>query len=140
MDLLNVINYLVPINLVLTIWLTFKQVAIDNQNLRLNLYEKRYHIYEKTISFLREFLRASISGDLQDNMADILYEYKVNVHQSIFLFDDEIEEYLLKIYTRAEIMYGKGRREQDYISEVEWLEEQIVESRKIFKPYMKFKK
>lgn len=140
MDLSGIINYLVPINLIFTIWLTFKQVAIDNQNLRLNLYEKRYCIYETTVDFLRDFLRVSLSGDFQDKMSDMLYEYKHNVHQSIFLFDDEMEKYLLKIYNCAESVYIKKQQVQDCIAEIKWLEEQKVEARKMFKPYMKFNK
>lgn len=140
MDIDTLVKYLIPINLGMTIWLTTRQVNINKQNLKLSLYEKRYSIYESTLNFLKAFLLLSLSKKSDDKMAISLVEYKIQVHQSTFLFDDEVEKYLLEILNKASSMSCKIQRNQEYIEDIEWIEKQVVEARNIFKPYLKFKK
>lgn len=131
---------LIVINVLVTIWLALRQHKISKTNLKINLFEKRYTIYESTYNFISDFL---ITYELE-KMSDLIINFKKNVHQSIFLFDDKVEEYLLKVLASAEKIYSlKSNQEyisdKDYCKEIEWFEKQKTEARVCFKKDMKIK-
>jgi hypothetical protein len=129
---------LIALNILITVWLAFRQHGINKINLKISLYEKRYKIYESTYNFLSDFLLSTFSTE-SIKRTDLIIDFKTNVHQSIFLFDDEIEKYLLKVLNSAEKIHALKCREQDYIEELEWFEKQKIEARNYFKKFMKFK-
>jgi hypothetical protein len=83
-------------------------------------------------------LIASLAKE-SDKRVDLIINFKTNAYQSIFLFDDKVEKYLLKILNSAEKINSLRCREQDYVEELEWFEKQKLEARDYFKRYMKFK-
>lgn len=125
---------LIAINLIITIWLAFIHRGTD---LKINLFEKRYKIYENTYNFISEYL-ISTSSNESDKRIELIINFKTNVHQSIFLFDDSVEKYLLKVLNSAEKINLLKCRGQDYIKELKWFEKQKIEARDYFRRFMKF--
>lgn len=129
---------LIAINTLITIWVAFRQHGINKINLKINLFEKRYKIYESTYNFISDYLKATFDKE-SDRRIDLIVNFKNNVHQSIFLFDDKVEKYLVKVLNSAEKINSLRCREQDYTKELEWFEKQKTEARDYFKKFMKFK-
>lgn len=129
---------LIAINILITVLLAFRQYGFNKINIKINLFEKRYKIYESTYNFISEYLIASLTKE-SNKRIDLMINFKTNVHQSIFLFDDKVEKYLLKILNSAEKINSLICREQDCIKEFEWFEKQKIEASDYFKKFMKFK-
>lgn len=129
---------LIAINILITAWVAFIQHEISKINLKINLFEKRYKIYENTYNFICEYLIATLAKE-SDRRIDLIINFKNSVNQSIFLFDDKIEKYLLKVLNSAETINSLKFREQDCIKELDWFEKQKIEARNYFKKFMKFK-
>ena len=78
-----------------TLALAYRQWRISKDNLRLNLYEKRYEIYLKALKFV-----ANISVNQKISLQDTL-EFRRTTDQSKFLFEPEIQEYMDEIFNES---------------------------------------
>jgi hypothetical protein len=127
------------LNLIIIVIIAINQIGISKLNLKLSLYDRRCRIYESTIEFISEYLRNIVSKN-DEKMLNLLVDFKTNIQQSIFLFDDTMETYLLQILNTALNIKSDIIRGNDFQKNVEWFELQKVEARVKFKSYMKFKK
>jgi len=95
-----------------TLALAYRQWRISKDNLRFNLYEKRYEIYLTALRFT-----ANISAHEKISLQDTL-EYRRTTDQSRFLFEPDIQKYM------DEIFYQSGQYRATIVS-LEPLEEKV---------------
>jgi hypothetical protein len=76
-------------------WLAFKQVCIAEAKLNLDLYEKRFNVFETA----RKLLAKAVQHANVDTLD--IHEFNLGVLDAGFLFDDEIENYLDGLRERA---------------------------------------
>lgn len=74
-----------------------RQTDIQNQALRLSLFERRYKIYEATEAFLIDVFSSNTNFD-----RDVQREFIRQKRESIFLFDGALENDLDEIYQEVQ--------------------------------------
>jgi hypothetical protein len=124
----------------------YNQYRLSKEKFKLDTFDKRYGIYKNTQVFLTKIFR-----DAKIEMKDI-FEFRAGTQDSIFLFKEDIPDYLenidkkardlLEIHMRLEgVPKGKERskmcREQTNL--LHWLNSQLPELKNKFAPYLKFK-
>lgn len=148
MDLSNFWQFAIVLIGVSTAWTAWSQHLINKENLKLNLFEKRFLVFKATRKFLSVvFKNAEIS--LED-----LYEYRANTSEKDFFFENDIINYLEEIDSKAFELWKLGIEIRDLpkgsneLSEKVKKESQCLESllidklpklKTVFSPYMKFK-
>ena len=113
--------------------------------LRLDLFDRRYKVYEATRKYLSAIFQEAKFTNAQ------LFEFYAGTSDAEFLFGTDVVKYLEEIRNRAIRMQtaqhvfeplpvGDERTRQidTHIEELKWLTDQLREMRKIFAPYLGF--
>ncbi|MEO8326176.1 MAG: hypothetical protein ABI618_10020 [Nitrospirota bacterium] len=126
----------------------YQQYILSRERFKLDLFEKRFAVFTGTRKFLSGIQVNSATGSL-----DGLLEYKKDIDQASFLFNEEMVSYLEEIYRHA-VALGNTRivlkdpeteaerksfATKSHRDEYTWLTNQLPELIKRFSPYMKFK-
>jgi len=128
-------------------WTGYQQHRLAKDKLKLDLFEKRFVVYKGVQRFLTHILQEA------GFEIDKLYEFRRDTQDAIFLFDDEITEYLRSIDHKALDMRTKAKQYEDMPAgeersrlceeESKLLKELIDELpflKDVFAPYLKFSK
>jgi len=123
----------------------YNQYRLSKEKFKLDMFDKRYGVYKNTQVFLSKFL---INPKIE--MKDFL-EFRAGTQDSVFLFKDDIPNYLEDIHKKAfdfwEIRRDLDGAQGDERSEMvrektelfRWLHNQLPELKNKFAPYLKFK-
>lgn len=76
-------------------YLTFHQYKLEKQKHRLELYDRRFAVFEEVNKFLSEIFRNGKTDFFK--LSNLLHQ----TNQSKFLFDDEISQYIDSLYMRG---------------------------------------
>lgn len=134
-----------PIIAVLVAYVAWQQWRVARNKLRLDLFDRRYRVYEATGKFLWAIL------DPEKFEESKVREFDRGTSDAQFLFKLKVLEYLKQIricpYER-DIYYHKAKKLppcEDITSITKafhdrtcWLSEQLVEMNKVFEPYVGF--
>jgi hypothetical protein len=126
-------------------WIAFKQARIAAAKLNLDLYDKRFKVFEAGRHFLGQFL---VHGTIR---LQEITELSVGTADAVFLFGDEVVEYLDGLRKTGVSLNGKNTRLRNMgdndpernavVDQIAALETQLsVEVPRItslFKPYLK---
>jgi hypothetical protein len=82
-------------------WIAYKQVRIAAARLNLDLYEKRFEIFEAARSYL-----GKIGQNLRVSPADV-FKFKIGVADAVFLFEDDVIAYLQTLIERGARLHVK---------------------------------
>jgi hypothetical protein len=127
-------------------FIAWHQVATTKEQIRLELFEKRYHVYAAT----RHFLSAIQTKNRTDQ--DDFQWFMRETSPSVFLFPREINSYLKEITDQASnlLLFQRKQEAQGISQQVKcelidsehevhrWLLEQLEASTKRFEPYLSF--
>lgn len=108
----------------------------------LEVFDRRVPIYRATV----EFVRAVLRGDRLS--LDELFKFAALTDEAVFLFDDDLAEYLAELYRRANrlravhvMIEPVDRREPALVNEwaalMHWFSQQFEASRIRFIPYLR---
>jgi hypothetical protein len=108
----------------------------------LDVFDRRVPVYRATIEFLRIVIKGS-SLDL-----DAIFAFATDTDEALFLFDDDLAEYLAEIYRRAvhlRAVYAMSEPpsirtpelSKEWSDSMLWFSEQFEESRRRFAPYLR---
>ena len=127
-------------------YIAFMQFKTNRDRLRLELYKKRFSVYEGLKELLNKII---ICFDVTD---DDLREFRIKTNEAAFLFDKDIVEYLKEINNKGTKLYSHNCKlkspdlpnpngyEEEEIKKISiWLQDQLEESKDIFSKYLKFK-
>ena len=127
-----------------------KQNLVAEEKLKLDLFDKRFKVYQITKEFLE--LVVHVEFDLKE-----LNKFEDNTEEAVFLFDENLSKYLDKIYFKSNNLRKIGKQhyaleqnskmseenEEDLVKKYDelnnWLIGQLEELPKVFSPYLKFK-
>lgn len=101
---------LTPIIAVIAAFIAYKQWYTNAQKLKLDLFNRRFRVYEETIKILRLILR-----NLKPNQADLQNFYEATL-EADFLFKPEVRQYLDEICNHAAILNLRNIEYNDQIS------------------------
>ena len=73
----------------------YNQYRLSKEKFKLDMFDKRYGVYKNTQVFLTKFLR-----DAKIEMDDI-FEFRAGTQDSVFLFKEDIPNYLKNIDNKA---------------------------------------
>ena len=129
------------------IFFAYQQWLINASKLKLDLFEKRYAVYNGVRKFLSVIVRETTFEDKD------LFQYYSDTSDAEFLFSSEVVEFIDQVTTKALRMrtcqrkYSRlpiGERRSELVeeegNELEWLMDQLGNLRKIFSPYLAFSK
>ncbi len=119
--------------------------VVDNK-LRLDLFDRRYKVYDAARNFVASIMREASVTESQ------LADFNIGTSDAKFLFEPDVAEYLAEIRKRAlhlrttrellkrppasdDELARLAQAENDAVS---WLGDQITEMTKIFTPYLGF--
>jgi hypothetical protein len=125
--------------------IAWQQWRVAKNKLRLDLFDRRYKVYDATRKFLAVILREAKLTDPQ------LFEFYAGTSDAEFFFGAEVVDYLEQIRKRALHMQtaaqifeplpvGEERSShvQKHHDDLVWLTEQITVMSKVFAPYLGF--
>jgi len=78
-------GFLVPVIAVITVCILIQEARTRRDQYRLNLYEKRFAVFNATRSFLQDILR---KGNIVDESAEKFWQ--LSVTEASFLFEDDV--------------------------------------------------
>ena len=132
---------------VLVFWVTYQQWLLARHRFRLDLFDRRYRIFEATRKFLSAVMSKADFDDAQ------FFEFAVAVLDAEFLFDKDVVSYLAEVKTRsfdmrrhsnaAGRLVGPDDRTSDVNAahnQLAWLGDQITGMKAVFLPYLGFAK
>jgi hypothetical protein len=122
------------------------QWRVADNKLRLDLFDRRYKVYDATRNFVASILREATFTNSQ------LADFNIGTSDAKFLFEPDVAEYLAEIRKQAlhlrttqtllkktqisdEELAKLAQAENDKIS---WLGDQIIAMTKVFLPYLGF--
>jgi len=121
------------------------QWRIADNKLRLDLFDRRYKVYDVTRKFLATILREANFTNSQ------LFEFYAGTSDAEFLFGADVTEHLEKIRKRAVHLQTaqrifeplpvgdeRSKHVQAAHDDLSWLTDQITEITKTFAPYLGF--
>jgi hypothetical protein len=122
-----------------------QQWSIARHKLRLDLFEKRYNVYEATARFLSLIMSLANFND------DDLRAFNIGTMDAVFLYPKHIKDYLDEIRCRAMDMRTYQREferlpvgdernklvDQNH-NEARWLNEQLTRLPTVFAPFLGF--
>ena len=122
-------------------WLAWQQVRIADAKLQHDLYERRFKVFDATRHLLASQSASADRGFPRENLAKFLSD----TADAIFLFDDEIAEYLEEIRARAfrlqaiteSLPEGEERRVNEARGHRVWFDDQLIGLPHKFKPFFK---
>ena len=122
-------------------YVAWKQWRLARHRFRLDLFDRRYKVYDATKKFL-------LLGQFDDPH---LFEFNAGTADAEFLFDDRITEFLAEVRKRAvnvlthekvfehmPVGDERSRHVQAAHESRLWLVEQTTEMTKVFMPYLSF--
>ena len=125
--------------------IALQQWRVADNKLRLDLFDRRYKVYDTTRKFLAIIIRDATFTDSQ------LFEFYGGTSDAEFLFRADVVEYLSKIRNRAVDMQAaqqlfeplpvgdeRSRHVQAAHDHRLWLGDQITAMTKVFTPYLGF--
>lgn len=126
-------------------FIAWQQWRVAENKLRLDLFDRRYKVYDATRKFLSCIVQEASFSDAQ------LFEFYGGTSDAKFLFGPEVVDYLAEIRKRALEMRKhkkvyeplpvgeeRSRHVQAECDELLWLSEQLTAMTKIFMPYLGF--
>lgn len=127
-------------------YIAWQQWQVARAKLRLDLFDRRYKVYDATRKFLAGIMSEPTFSDSQ------LFTFYAGTSDAEFLFDSEVVDYLAQIRKRAldmrlhqKLYAPMGVGEEQRSSHIEkeqeqllWLTEQITAMTKTFAPYLGF--
>lgn len=127
------------------VFIAWQQWQVARSKLRLDLFDRRYKVYDATRKFLAGILRDATFTDSQ------LFEFYAGTSDTEFLFGSDVVDYLAQIRKRALDMRlhqrtyepmpvgdERSRHVQAEHDELLWLTNQLTAMTKIFTPYLGF--
>ena len=146
MEILQIISgFFTPIISIISFYISFQQYITNKKKLRLDLYEKRFAVYEAVVSFLSHVMAQGTA-----KMAEI-NKFTEIINKSYFLFDSKMTDYLYKIQNKGlDLNTNKENREPDLTKEertklakewkvlVKWFNEQMDVSKEKFEKYLRY--
>ena len=133
---------IIGIAIVVVAW---QQRQIARHKLRLDLFDRRYKVYEATRKFLSIILRDARFDQ------DQLFEFYAGTSDAEFLFDSAVVAYLeqlrkralhmstaQKVYERMPVGDERSRHVQAEHDDLSWLTDQLTGMSKVFSPYLAF--
>ncbi|MBN1805630.1 MAG: hypothetical protein JW837_10295 [Sedimentisphaerales bacterium] len=127
-------------------YIAYNQYRLSKEKFKLDMFDKRYGVYKNTQVFLTKIFR-----NAKIEMEDI-FEFRAGTQDSVFLFKEDIPDYLQKIDNKALKLWethksldgvpkGVKRSEMCYEQTdlFDWLIKQLPELPNKFAPYLKFK-
>ncbi len=128
-------------------WIAVQQLRLARHRFRLDLFDRRYKIFDATRSFLSVILREATFKDSN------LFEFYAGTSDTEFFFGPEIVAYLFDIrkraldmrlsqkkYERLPVGEERSRLVDAEHQEAAWLNDQIVAITVVFRPYLSFSK
>jgi len=125
--------------------IAWQQWRVADTKLRLELFDRRYKIYDATKKFLAVIIREATFTDSQ------LFEFNAGTSDAEFLFEADLVAYLGQIRKRALHMRTaqqlfeplpvgdeRSRHVQAAHDDLSWLSDQITAMTKTFTPYLGF--
>jgi hypothetical protein len=125
--------------------IAWQQWRVADNKLRLDLFDRRYKVYDATRKFLAVIVRDTTFTDSQ------LFEFYGGKSDTEFLFRSEVVDYLAQIRKRALDMRlhqqefeplpvgaDRSRRVQAHHDELSWLSDQLTAMTPVFAPYLGF--
>jgi hypothetical protein len=141
----NLPAYLTFTVAVIVAWVGFQQYLLAREKFKLDLFEKRFAVYKATQKFLVS-LGSSEFG--YDNTVQFLRD----TQDAVFLFDQEIVDYLDTLYKKANTAIGVKFKyqhlpvgsERSVLCDQEMhlrleLGNELIRLKDVFAPYLKFK-
>src|SRR5207248_6642929 len=126
-------------------YIAWQQWQIARNKLRLDLFDRRYKVYDATRKFLGTILREATFADAQ------LFEFSGGTSDAEFLFEPDVVAYLTQIRNRAIDMRAhqhtfapmpvgeeRSRHVHAEHDELLWLTHQLTDMTKVFSPYLSF--
>jgi hypothetical protein len=122
------------------------QWRVADNKLRLDLFERRYKVYDATRNFVASIMREGTVTESQ------LTDFNVGTSDAKFLFEPDVPEYLAEIRKQAlhlrttrELLERRQTSDDDLArlaqaenDDILWLGEQITAMTKVFAPYLGF--
>jgi hypothetical protein len=125
--------------------IAWQQWRVADNKLRLDLFDRRYKVYDATRKFLAVIIREATFADSQ------LFEFYAGTSGAEFLFGADVVDYLGQIRKRAVDMRTaqqlfeplpvgdeRSRHVQAAHDDLSWLSDQITAMTKVFTPYLGF--
>lgn len=129
------------------IFFAYQQWKINTSKLKLDLFEKRYAVYDGVRKFLSVILSEATFTDKD------LFQYYADTSDAEFLFGSEVVTFIDKVKRKSLRMrtlqkkYDRlptGEKRSELVEkehvELEWLMGQLSQLRKVFSPYLSFSK
>ena len=126
-------------------YVAWQQWQIARHRLRLDLFDRRYKVYDATRKFLSIILREARFEEAQ------LFEFYAGTSDTEFLFDSAVVDYLEQVRKRAVHMRTaqrvyehmpvgdeRSRHVQAEHDDLLWLTDQLTAMSKVFSPYLAF--
>jgi hypothetical protein len=126
-------------------YIAWRQWEVARHRLRLDLFDRRYKVYDATRKFLSVILRDAGFEDAQ------LWEFNAGTSDAEFLFESSVVEYLAqirkravnvitqqKVYERMPVGEERSRHVQSEHDDLLWLTHQLTDMTKVFSPYLGF--
>jgi hypothetical protein len=126
-------------------FIAFYQMKVAHDKLRLDLYDRRYKIYQATKKFVVMTLKAN------DYSYSQMFEFYADTTDAVFLFDSDVVDYLKQIEKRViesrriydsfqplPVGVERTRLCDEEQSHRLWLTDQITAMTKTFTPYLGF--
>ena len=112
-----------------------QQAETSDRAFRLSLFEKRMTVFDSTM----EFLAGVHKGDAQIKQSQIVdLLRKTRDHE--FLFGPEIENFIMEAYKQGNKLRARQAVSADDAELLTWFAEQTAVAKKLFLPYMNFRK
>jgi hypothetical protein len=126
-------------------FIAWQQWQVARNKLRLDLFDRRYKVFDATRKFLAVIVRDATFLDSQ------LLEFYAGTSDAEFLFDADVVDYLAqvrkravdmrthqKLYERMPVGDERSRHVQAEHEQLLWIGEQITAMTKTFTPYLGF--
>jgi len=148
-SLLDPFAWLAALTAILALWIAYQQFQTNRAKLRLDLYERRFRVFDG----LSEFL-ASVYRDADVKIED-LRKFAVSTNEAAFLFGPDVSAYLDELRTKAgnlrvlnaklhesDLPIGPDRNQaaKEKARVLEWLIAQFDASRERFAKYRDFRR
>lgn len=133
----------VPFISIIAVYIAYQQYYMNKLQVKLHIYDKRYEVYEKVREFIASVCQCSVSNE------EALEFYR-GTRQALFLYGQEIDSYILKLYNNnKDLNYYDNKINDDVLGESEleklvnkrmklhdWFANQLFESKIIFGKFL----
>jgi hypothetical protein len=107
------------------------QWHVARTKLRLDLFDRRYKIYEATRTFLKLILRGTALSESELAEADLAFS------EAVFLFGSDVSEFLREIREQARHL-PYDRSGEAVHQRIAWMNKQLTAMREVFGRYLGF--